>query len=148
MNWNTKSSLYRLPIWSNRFAVDATSTHGICAFSLPNAKKNGLFSLSSSFLEVELHDGETEQEREGQGPGDVHYRDDPQEVVVETEVIRDKLRHGLHLLCGLIDREFLLDVTELGGNQPVERPGDRADPAVPPPPNRNSLKRKVKVHES
>jgi hypothetical protein len=40
--------------------VDATSTHGICAFSLPNAKKNGLFSLSSSFLEVELHDGETE----------------------------------------------------------------------------------------
>jgi hypothetical protein len=102
-------------------------------------KKNG-FPLPSSLLEVELHDGKTEQECEGQDPGDVHYRDHPQEVMVEAEVIRDKRCHGLHLLCGLIDLNILLDVTELRGNQPVERPGDRTDPAVPPPPNRHSLK--------
>lgn len=51
--------------------------------------------LPSSLLEVELHDGETEQEREEDGQAYVHHRDDPQEVVVEAEVIRDELRHRL-----------------------------------------------------
>jgi hypothetical protein len=125
-----------------RFAVDATCTYRNCASSLPNetnAKKNG-FPLFSSLLKVELHDGKTEQECKGQDPGDVHNRDHPQEVMVEAKVIRDKRCHRLHLLCSLIDLNILLDVTKLRGNQPVERPGNRADPAVPPPPNRHSLK--------
>lgn len=61
-----------------------------------NAKiANGLGLLSSSILEVELHDGKTEQEREEHSQPDVHPCDNPQEVVMEAEVIRDELRHRL-----------------------------------------------------
>lgn len=57
---------------------------------------NGLALLSpSSLLEVELHDGKTEQEREERGQPNVHHCDNPQEVVMKAEVIRDELSHGL-----------------------------------------------------
>jgi hypothetical protein len=64
-----------------------------------NAKiMNGLGLLPSSLLEVELHDSETEQEREEEGQGNVHHRDDPQEVMTEAKVVCDELRYGLFLL--------------------------------------------------
>jgi len=111
----------------------------------PTAKKsnakitNSLGLLSSSLLEVELHDGKTEQEREKHGQPNVHHCDNPQEVMTEAEVILDKLRHGL--ACHRVI-ERMRDVTKLGGNQSVECPCDWAGPAVPPPPDRQFLKEK------
>jgi uncharacterized protein (DUF169 family) len=49
----------------------------------------------SSPLEVELHDGETEQEGEQHGENNVHHCHSPQEVMMEAKVLCDILGHGL-----------------------------------------------------
>lgn len=81
-------------------------------------KESERMSSSSSFLEVEPHDGETKQEGEQHGESNVHHRHNPQEVMMETKVVRDKLGHSyLWAWNSLIER--LLDITKLGGNQSV-----------------------------
>ena len=75
---------------------------------------NGLGLLLSSLLEVELHDGETEQERKETSKGNVHHRDEPQLVMVEAKVFCDELCHRLAFFLCVVKR--MHDVPELGGN--------------------------------
>ena len=88
-------TIYMRPTYSNN---SQWKLHGSCASSdnqrMQNYERAGPPPLSS-LLEVELHDGETEQEREETGQGNVHQRDEPQEVVVEAIVFCDELCHGL-----------------------------------------------------
>ena len=71
----------------------------------------------SSPLEVELHDGETEQEGEHHGENNVHHCHGPQEVMMEAEVLRDIRGHGLVWACASV--EFMMEIAKLGGNQSV-----------------------------
>lgn len=89
---------------------------------------------SSSLLEVELHDSEAKQGSEEESEGSDHGGHPAQPAVLEAEVVLHK-----HLHRGAVFHRRL-DVTELGDDEAVQRPRDGARPAIPSPPDWDSLK--------
>ena len=84
-------------------------------------------------LEVELQDGEAEQESKEHGEGHDHRGHQAQPAVLEAEVV---LHEDVHRDAVVHRRR---DVAELRHHQPVQRPRHGACPAVPPPPDRDFL---------
>jgi hypothetical protein len=89
-------------------------------------------------LEVEALDREREDDGEEDAEAGHHGRHDAEEVVAESEVLLQERHHG-----GGGDavrhQQGLVQVAELGGQQPVQRPRHRVGPVVPPPPHRDTL---------
>ena len=84
-------------------------------------------------LEVELHDGEAEQEGEEHREHHDHRGHQAQPAVLEAEVVLHEDLHG----DAVIHRRR--DVAELRHDQPIQRPRHGARPAVPLPPDRHFL---------
>ena len=84
-------------------------------------------------LEVELHDGEAEQESKEDSERHDHCGHHAQPAVLEAEVFLHEHIHGDAVVHGR------RDVPELRHDQPVQRPRHRARPTVPLPPDRDFL---------
>lgn len=80
-------------------------------------------------LEVELHDGEAEQESKEDGERHDHRGHHAQPAVLEAEVLLHEDIHGDAVVHGR------RNVPELRHDQPVQRPCHRARPTVPLPPD-------------
>lgn len=94
---------------------------------------------SSSSLEVEVLDGEGEDDGEEDGEAGDHGRDDAEEVVAEPEVLLEERRHGGGG-DAVGEQQGLVQVAELRGQEAVERPRHRVGPVVPPPPHGDALR--------
>lgn len=95
--------------------------------------KSGVYTNSSS-LEIKGFDGIGEYERKEHSVTDHSGREDSQEVVLIPKVIVQVLLHRL-----LPSIQGVCYISELGHEQPVHRPRNRASPEVPPPPYRYAL---------
>jgi len=97
-----------------------------------------LFPLLSP-LEVEVLDGQGEDDGEEDAEAGHHGRNGAEEVVAEPEVLLQERHHG-----GRGDavgqQQGLVQVAELRGQEPVERPRHRVGPVVPPPPHWDALR--------
>jgi len=92
-----------------------------------------------SSLEVEVLDGEGEDDGEEDAEAGDHGGDDAEEVVAEPEVLLEERRHGGG--GGAVgEQQGLVQVAELRRQEAVERPRHRVGPVVPPPPHGDALR--------
>ena len=91
-----------------------------------------------SSLEVEVLDGEGEDDGEEDAEAGDHGGDDAEEVVAEPEVLLEERRHGGGGAVG--EQQGLVQVAELRRQEAVERPRHRVGPVVPPPPHGDALR--------
>lgn len=88
-------------------------------------------------LELEVLDGEEEEEGEERDDGDVQAGDEVEVAVLESEVALQELLHRLLWLPWHLDQ--LRPVSQLREHEPVHRPCRRVCPIHPSPPHRDHL---------
>lgn len=95
--------------------------------------------IRSSSLEVEVLDGEGEDDGEEDAEAGDHGCDDAQELVAEPKVVLQEGRHGGGG-DAVREQQGLVQVAELRGQEAVERPRHRVGPVVPTPPHGDALR--------